>query len=142
MGYLQRFSETAFPSQAVIYIDCSGSLSFYGFVRQLLLSITKLGNHIMSTTNGHSLLANGNSISKVSVTKTLAEFAFNTTYKDLTPALIDAQFSNYIQTAISWLHSNQMGWGVYDKIFDEEIQELASRVEHVIDPSLPVCGTK
>jgi 2-methylcitrate dehydratase PrpD len=56
--------------------------------------------------------------------------------------IVDAQFSNYIQTAIAWLYGNQLGWSVYDKIFDKGAQELATRIEHVVDSSLPACGTR
>jgi 2-methylcitrate dehydratase PrpD len=56
--------------------------------------------------------------------------------------IVDAQFSNYIQTAIAWLYGNQLGWSAYDKIFDEDARDLATRIEHVIDSSLPACGTR
>lgn len=56
--------------------------------------------------------------------------------------IVDAQFSNYIQTAIAWLYGNELGWSAYEKIFDKDAQELATRIEHVVDPSLPACGTR
>ncbi|KAH8807871.1 2-methylcitrate dehydratase [Xylogone sp. PMI_703] len=56
--------------------------------------------------------------------------------------IVDAQFSNYIQTAIAWLYGNELGWSAYDKIFDKDVQELATRIEHIVDPSLQICGTK
>ncbi|KIM95448.1 hypothetical protein OIDMADRAFT_45283 [Oidiodendron maius Zn] len=56
--------------------------------------------------------------------------------------IVDAQFSNYIQTAIAWLYGNELGWSAYEKIFDKDAQELATRIEHVVDSSLPACGTR
>ena len=56
--------------------------------------------------------------------------------------IVDAQFCNYIQTAIAWLYGNQLGWRAYDKIFEKDAQDLATRIVHVVHHNLPVCGTR
>lgn len=56
--------------------------------------------------------------------------------------IVDAQFSNYIQTAIAWLHGNELGWSAYDRIFDSDAQALAKKVKIVVDDTIPICATK
>ena len=55
---------------------------------------------------------------------------------------VDAQFSNYIQTAIAWIHGSALGWAAYDKIFDKDVQELSAKVTVKSDESIaPLAAT-
>ena len=54
--------------------------------------------------------------------------------------IVDAQFSNYVQTAIAWIHGSEIGWGAYDKIFDEDVQQLSAKVKVSQDKNIPPLG--
>ena len=56
--------------------------------------------------------------------------------------IVDAQFSNYFQTAISWLHGSKIGWAAYQKIHDVEVQSLAARVTVVSDKAIVPLGAR
>ena len=56
--------------------------------------------------------------------------------------IVDAQFSNYSQTAIAWLHGSKIGWGAYDKIYDADVQALAARVTVISDKEVVPLGAR
>ena len=41
---------------------------------------------------------------------------------------VDAQFSAYYQLAVAWLDGNKTGWGVYDRIHDKDVCDLAEHI--------------
>jgi len=41
---------------------------------------------------------------------------------------VDAQFSAYYQLAVAWLDGNKTGWGVYDRIHDKDVRNLAEHI--------------
>jgi 2-methylcitrate dehydratase PrpD len=55
---------------------------------------------------------------------------------------VDAQFSNYIQTAIAWLHGSDIGWAAYQKIYDPDIRDLSIRVRCVSDKDVVSLAAK
>lgn len=56
--------------------------------------------------------------------------------------IVDAQFSNYVQTAIAWLHGSKIGWAAYDKIYDADVQALAGRVTVISDKEVVPLGAR
>ena len=56
--------------------------------------------------------------------------------------IVDAQFSNYVQTAIAWLHGSNTGWAAYDKIHDDDVRDLAARVTVLSDEHVVPLGVK
>ena len=56
--------------------------------------------------------------------------------------IVDAQFSNYVQTAIAWIHGSRIGWAAYDKIFDEDVRGLSAKVTVVQDESIKSLGVR
>jgi 2-methylcitrate dehydratase PrpD len=56
--------------------------------------------------------------------------------------IVDAQFSNYAQTAIAWLYGSDLGWEIYDKIYEPKVQQLAARVRCIVDNDQPQLGAK
>lgn len=56
--------------------------------------------------------------------------------------IVDAQFSNYVQTAIAWIHGSRIGWAAYEKIFDEDVQVLSAKVTVVEDESIKSLGVR
>ncbi|KPI36401.1 Cis-aconitate decarboxylase [Cyphellophora attinorum] len=57
--------------------------------------------------------------------------------------LVDAQFSNYYQLAVTWFHGAGIGFAAYDddKFNDKRVRELCGRISHIEDPECPVWGT-
>lgn len=57
--------------------------------------------------------------------------------------LVDAQFSNYYQLAVTWFHGAGIGFAAYDddKFNDPRVRELCKRITHIEDPKCPVWGT-
>ena len=52
--------------------------------------------------------------------------------------IVDAQFSAYYQTAATWLYGDQLGWGIYDHIQDQAVQDLCGKItieSKVLDPT-------
>lgn len=41
---------------------------------------------------------------------------------------VDAQFSAYFQTAVTWLDGNESGWTIYDRLFDLDISEMVEKI--------------
>jgi 2-methylcitrate dehydratase PrpD len=56
--------------------------------------------------------------------------------------IVDAQFSCYTQTAIAWLDGCETGWAIYDRIYDEDVREVASRVRCVIEDDIDDLGAR
>jgi 2-methylcitrate dehydratase PrpD len=56
--------------------------------------------------------------------------------------VVDAQFSNYVQTAIAWIHGSKIGWAAYDRIFDKDVQDLAAKVTVIQDDDIRPLGVK
>lgn len=56
--------------------------------------------------------------------------------------IVDAQFSNYIQTAIAWIHGSRLGWDVYEKIFDKDVQDLSAKVTVIRDDNVKPLGAR
>lgn len=42
--------------------------------------------------------------------------------------IVDAQFSVYYQTAVSFLHGSNLGWSVYDYLDDEKVKRLSDKI--------------
>ena len=57
--------------------------------------------------------------------------------------LVDAQFSNYYQLAVTWFHGAGIGYAAYDddKFNDKRVREMLGRIEHIEDKDCPVWGT-
>ena len=43
--------------------------------------------------------------------------------------IVDAQFSAYFQAAATWLYGDSLGWSVYEKITDQEVQRLCGCID-------------
>ena len=56
--------------------------------------------------------------------------------------IVDAQFSNYAQTAIAWLYGSKIGWAAYEKIYDADVQALAKRVTVLADKEVVPLGAR
>ena len=56
--------------------------------------------------------------------------------------IVDAQFSNYVQTAIAWLYGSKVGWAAYEKIYDADVQALAARVRVISDKEVVPLGAR
>jgi 2-methylcitrate dehydratase PrpD len=56
--------------------------------------------------------------------------------------VVDAQFSNYVQTAIAWIYGSRLGWKAYDKIFDKDVQDLSGKVTVTQDDSIKPLGAR
>jgi 2-methylcitrate dehydratase PrpD len=56
--------------------------------------------------------------------------------------IVDAQFSNYIQTATAWLHGSDIGWASYDKIYDPGVLGLSARVRCISDSNVANLAAK
>lgn len=56
--------------------------------------------------------------------------------------LVDAQFSNYYQLAVTWLFGAGIGFSAYDaeKFGDARIRTLCDRIDTIEDPKCPVWG--
>jgi hypothetical protein len=39
--------------------------------------------------------------------------------------VVNAQFSEYYQTAVAWLHGSAIGWKVYDYIGDVDVENFS-----------------
>jgi len=57
--------------------------------------------------------------------------------------IVDAQFSNYYQLAVTWLFGAGIGFSAYDddKFNDPRIRTLCDRIKCIDDPKCPVWGT-
>lgn len=49
---------------------------------------------------------------------------------------VDAQFSIYYQTAVTWLDGSASGWKVYDRLLDTDVSELMEQISVVADEAL------
>lgn len=49
---------------------------------------------------------------------------------------VDAQFSAYYQTALTWLDGNQTGWGVYERLLDSDVSDMLEKVSITSNSSL------
>ncbi len=64
-------------------------------------------------------------------------------HRKIRPAnIVDAQFSNYIQTAIAWIHGSKIGWSAYERIFDKDVQDLSAKVTVTQDDSVTPLGAQ
>ena len=56
--------------------------------------------------------------------------------------IVDAQFSNYIQTAIAWLYGSKIGWAAYEKIYDPDVVALAARIKVIEEKEVVPLGAR
>ena len=49
--------------------------------------------------------------------------------------VVDAQFSIFYQTALAWLDGLAAGWRIYDRINDEDVQDLLQKITCVAEDS-------
>jgi 2-methylcitrate dehydratase PrpD len=49
---------------------------------------------------------------------------------------VDAQFSAYYQTAVTWLDGSSSGWKIYDRLLASDVAELSERVWVVADEAM------
>jgi 2-methylcitrate dehydratase PrpD len=56
--------------------------------------------------------------------------------------IVDAQFSTYFQTAVTWLDGNESGWTVYDRLLDSDVSEMAEKISIKPDDQLSDLQTR
>jgi 2-methylcitrate dehydratase PrpD len=56
--------------------------------------------------------------------------------------IVDAQFSSYFQTAAVWLYGDQLGWDIYEEIYDQAVQDLCARINCQIEDSYVALESK
>lgn len=56
--------------------------------------------------------------------------------------IVDAQFSSYFQTAAVWLYGDQLGCSIYEKIYDQGVQELCGKIQCDIEESYVALESK
>jgi 2-methylcitrate dehydratase PrpD len=55
---------------------------------------------------------------------------------------VDAQFSAYFQTAVTWLDGSDSGWGAYDRLLDSDMSELLEKISIRSDNELSDLNTR
>jgi len=55
--------------------------------------------------------------------------------------IVDAQFSVYYQTAVSFLYGSNLGWSVYDHLQDEQVKRLSDKIRVEVADIPTLTGT-